>query len=112
MSEFKGLLKNKLQAIYYAYNPDAIGHGPYPDALEKWDELTATGQRVVAVGGSDAHAMHASLGPLKRILFPYEFHFQTINTHIFTDEVLTGDARTGQEISPGSVKERSCFCGI
>jgi hypothetical protein len=111
MSEFKGLLKNKLQAIYYAYNPDAIGHGPYPDVLEKWDELTAKGQRVVAVGGSDAHAMHASLGPLKRILFPYEFHFQAINTHIFTDEALTGDAEQDRKSVLEALKNGHAFVG-
>jgi hypothetical protein len=91
MSEFKGLLENKLKAIYYAYNPQKIGHGPYPDVLVKWDELTASGQQVVAVGGSDAHAMNASMGPLKRVLFPYEFHFQAVNTHIITPDPLTGD---------------------
>jgi hypothetical protein len=92
MSEFKGLLENKVKAIYYAYNPEAIGHGPYPDVLVKWDEITATGQRVVAVGGSDAHAIPARLGPLKRVLFPYEFHFQAVNTHIHTTEAMVGDA--------------------
>lgn len=92
MSEFKSLLTSKLKAIYYAYNPEVVAHGPFPEALQKWDEITATGQQVVAVGGSDAHAMRASLGPLKRVLFPYEFHFQAVNTHIYTLEPFSGDA--------------------
>lgn len=91
MSEFKSLLKNKIMAIYYAFNPEAVAHGPFPEAIQKWDELLATGKRVVAVGGSDAHAMNARLGPLKRVLFPYEFHFRAVNTHIFTKNPLTGD---------------------
>jgi hypothetical protein len=92
MSEFKSLLKNKLHAVYYAFNPDRIGHGPFPEVLAIWDEITGTGKRAVAVAGSDAHQMNARLGPLKRILFPYEFHFRAVNTHIFTDNALTGNA--------------------
>jgi hypothetical protein len=111
MSEFKGLLENKLKAIYYAYNPDAIGHGPYPSVLLKWDEITATGQRVVAVGGSDAHAMRASLGPLKRVLFPYEFHFQAVNTHIHTTEPLVGDAALDRITVLEALRKGHAFVG-
>lgn len=111
MSEFKGLLKNKLQAIYYAYNPEAIGHGPYPEVLKKWDALTATGRRIVAVGGSDAHAIKASLGPLKRVLFPYEFHFQAVNTHIFTEEPLTGDLTTDRKAVLDALRSGHAFVG-
>jgi hypothetical protein len=92
MSEFKSHLKSKAWAAFYAFNPRQIACGPFPAALEKWDELLATGRRVVAIGGSDAHAFPITLGPLKRLLFPYEFHFHTVNTHIFVLEPLSGDA--------------------
>lgn len=111
MSEFKGLLENKLKAIYYAYNPRKVGHGPYPDVLVKWDELTATGQRLVAVGGSDAHAMNASLGPLKRVLFPYEFHFQAVNTHIYTPEPLVGDSVQDRRAVIEALRSGHAFVG-
>jgi hypothetical protein len=91
MSEFKSLLTGKLQAIYYAYNPEKVAHGPFADSLAKWDELLASGRRVVAIGGSDAHAIPASLGPIHRILFPYEFHFQAVNTHVITPQPLSGN---------------------
>ncbi len=90
MSEFKSLLKSKLHAIYYAYNPQRIARGPFPEAVRKWDELLAAGRRVVAVGGSDAHQLPARLGPLRRVLFPYEFHFRCVNTHMLIPEPLTG----------------------
>lgn len=91
MSEFKSLLKNKLRAIFYAYNPERVAHGPFPETLRKWDQLLSQGNRVVAIGGSDAHALPASLGPLKRTLFPYPFHFQAINTHVFISSPLNGE---------------------
>ena len=111
MSEFKGLLKNKLAAIYYAYNPEAVGHGPYPVVIQKWDEITLTGQRVVAVGGSDAHALHANLGPLKRVLFPYEFHFRAVNTHIFTEQALTGDLIQDRQAVFQALRKGHAFVG-
>jgi hypothetical protein len=111
MSEFKSLLKGKLKAIYYAYNPKTIGHGPFPAALKKWDEMTDSGQRVVAVGGSDAHAMKGNLGPLKRILFPYEFHFQAVNTHILTEEVLSGNYHKDRKTVLNALRNGHAFVG-
>lgn len=87
-SEFKSLLKSKWHALYYAYQPKRIARGPFPDTLKRWDQLTSNGQRVVAVGGSDAHALSASMGPLKRTIFPYRFHFQGVNTHLLTPTPL------------------------
>jgi hypothetical protein len=91
MSEFKSLLKTKLHALYYAYNPTLIAHGPFPETLQKWDKQLLAGQRLMAIGGSDAHALPARLGPLHRTLFPYEFHFRSINTHILIDHPLEGN---------------------
>jgi len=111
MSEFKSLLKNKLLAIYYAYNPQVVAHGPFPEVVKKWDKLTATGQQVVAVGGSDAHALKVNLGPLKRVLFPYEFHFQAVNTHIHTPNPLTGDLDKDKETVLDALRRGHAFVG-
>ncbi len=91
MSEFKSLLKSRLHAIYYALNPERIARGPFPETLRRWDELLARGQRVAAVGGTDAHAQMQNMGPLRRTLFPYEFHFRTINNHILVKSALRGE---------------------
>jgi len=32
------------------------------------------------------------MGPLRKKIFPYEWHYQTINNHILLDESLTGNA--------------------
>jgi hypothetical protein len=91
LSEFKSRLRTRLHAIYYAFNPAAIAQGPLPETLLKWDELMAGGRQIVAVGGSDAHALPGSLGPLRKTLFPYEFHFRAINTHLSLQTALSGD---------------------
>jgi hypothetical protein len=58
--------------------------------LAKWDELLVTGLRVAAVGGSDAHQLPGKMGPLRRTIFPYRTHFESINTHLLLPEPLTG----------------------
>jgi len=111
LSEFKSYLKNKLQGIFHAYFPQFIGHGPYPEVIQKWDELLMEGNRIVAIGGSDAHAWPHSLGPLSRIIFPYLFHFKAINTHVFTSEPLTGDAATDRRLVYEAIEKGRCFIG-
>jgi len=91
MSEFKSLLSSYPNAIRYAFNFENVAHGPFKETLKLWDELLALGKPVVAIGGSDAHQMPASLGPLKRTLFPYEKHFRAVNTHLLLPQPLSQD---------------------
>lgn len=98
-SELKTVIKSLPDAVFYAFNPQYIARGPHPDTLRKWDELTSAGKRVVAIGGSDAHALPKRLGPIRRTLFPYLFHFRSINTHLYLPNPLTGNlADDRQEI--------------
>ncbi len=91
MTEFKSHLTGYIPAIRYSLNFDRVAYGPFSDTLRKWDELLANGKPVVAVGGSDAHQLPGSLGPIKRTLFPYEDHFRAVNTHLLLPDPLTGD---------------------
>jgi hypothetical protein len=91
MSNFKGLLTSRSKALRIANQPDKYIIGPSPEALHKWDELLAQGNRTVAVGGSDAHGFIYTMWMLTREIFPYEFLFNTINTHILTQREFSGD---------------------
>jgi hypothetical protein len=79
--------------------------------LQRWDELLAKGRPVVAVGGSDAHAFHVSLGPIHRIIFPYEFHFRAVNTHILVPEPLNGDAAGDRRQILDALRQGHAFIG-
>ncbi len=111
MSEFKSLLKSIFHGIYYVFNPKSIAHGPSHKSLQKWDELLSKGSRVVAIGGSDAHALPVSLGPIKRTLFPYEFHFQCINTHLLSASPLSGDFESDRKIIYNALQQGQVFIG-
>jgi hypothetical protein len=90
-SEIKNVIKNKFDALLFGFFPELIAHGPHAQTIQIWDDLISKGQRVVAIGGSDAHASRMRLGPLQKIIFPYQFHFSTINTHLLVSSPLSGD---------------------
>jgi hypothetical protein len=92
MSNFKGVLgSNKLQVVRAAFNPEKHVVGPEPETLAKWDELLGQGRKVAAVGNSDAHGTTFHMGPLTRQIFPYEFLFRAVNTHLLLREELNGE---------------------
>jgi hypothetical protein len=111
MSEFKSLMKNWIQAAFYVFNPKLVARGPFPAALERWNKLLEGGKRVVAIGGSDAHAFKVVLGPIRRTVFPYSFHFQAVNTHLFIEEPLNGEVHHDRKLILGALSEGHAFIG-
>jgi hypothetical protein len=49
------------------------------------------------------------MGPIHRIIFPYEFHFKTINTHVFVPEPLTGDVPSDKKMIYEALAAGRCF---
>ncbi len=98
MSEFKTRIPTLLHALLYAYWPTAGIRGPFKAALQLWDRLLAAGQPAVGIGGADAHGNAYSLGPLRRVVFPYDYLFRAVNTHILAQGPLSGTVADGQAI--------------
>lgn len=111
LSEFKGLLTGYLPAIFYAFNFKRVARGPFPQSISIWDRLLSQGKKVVAVGGSDAHNLFGKLGPITRKLFPYEWHFGAINTHVLTSSALTGDAADDRLLIYDALRLGHCYIG-
>ena len=110
LSELKSLLPTRLHGIFYAFFPAFMAHGPPAATLRQWDHLLHE-RRIVAIGGSDAHALEMRLGPLRRIVYPYEYHFASINTHILVSEALTGDAVSDGRRIYAALAAGRCFVG-
>ncbi len=110
LSELKTVIPTRLHGILYAFFPALLGHSPMPATLKKWDELLLR-SRVVAVGGSDAHELRAHMGPLHRVLYPYEFHFRAINTHVLLPEPLSGEAEADGRLIYAALGAGHCFVG-
>jgi len=111
MSEFKSRLTSRANAVRHALNPEQGIHGPFPETLAKWDALTTAGRRVVGIGNADAHGTTHALGGLKRVIFPYEFLFRTVNTHILTETPLTGDLAADKRLVLEALAKGHCFVG-
>jgi hypothetical protein len=110
-SEFKPRIKTYLHALYYAFNPNRIARGPFEETLRRWDHLLAEGRNVVAIGGSDAHGLKKRLGPLRRTIFPYEFHFRAVNTHLLIPGPLTGDVSQDTRMVVDAFRQGHLFIG-
>lgn len=111
LSELKTVAPTIFHGAFYAFLPAFVARQPIPATVAKWDELLAHGQRVVAIGGSDAHALHIGLGPISRVIFPYEFHFRTVNTHVILSEPLSGDTNTDKQLIYEAMRQGHCFVG-
>ncbi len=109
-SEFKTVIPSLLHGLFYAYFPHLIAKGPPEATLRKWDELLAK-SRLVAVGGSDAHASPHTLGPLRRVIFPYDFHFRAINTHVLLPRPLSGEFEADEGLILEALGAGHCFIG-
>lgn len=88
---FKQATIARLRLLPMALNPQKIVTAPEKRTLAFWDEMLADGKRVVVVGNSDAHGTPMSMGPIHREIFPYEFLFRAVNTHVLVDGELTGE---------------------
>jgi len=110
-SELKVNAKSKIQAIFYAFFPNRLAHRPPLPTVQKWDELTRSGKRIVAIGGADAHALHMRLGPLRKRIYPYEFHFKAVNTHLLTPSLLSGNLADDRRMVLAALKKGNCFIG-
>lgn len=92
MSGFKAVLNTgPRKAIRYAFQPEDGMVGPPPETLALWDNLLSEGYRAVGIGGSDAHGTTFRVGPFKHTVFPYDFLFSCVNTHILSAQAFTGD---------------------
>jgi hypothetical protein len=111
MTEFKSLLHSRLDALLYSFRPASITRGPFPGAVERWDSLLRSGARTVAIGGADAHAFTGRMGPIHRVIFPYAFLFRGVNTHVLTDEPLSGDEATDRQRIFHALSRGRCFVG-
>lgn len=110
-SEFKTVVRNFGQALFYAFLPELIPHQPLPQTLAKWDELLCKGQKIFAVCGSDAHALHFKKGLIQKTIFPYRYHFSTINNHLLLPHPLTGDLIEDKRSIYKALFSGSCFIG-
>ena len=111
MSDFKASLKNWPLAVFFAFFPSWAIRGPFGQTVRKWDELLASGQKVVAIGNADAHGTPYHLGPISRPVLAYEYLFRCVNTHVLLSKPLSGNVVADRKLFLEAVGEGRCFIG-
>jgi len=109
LSELKTTAKNWLHTIFLVFFPQLIGNHPHPEALKQWDTLLAQGRKVVAFGGADAHALIKHIGPFTKKIFPYEFHFRGVTTHLLVENPISGDLLVDRQMILDSFRKGHAF---
>lgn len=104
----KALSKQKILYWYLFDRNGPVKEGPPPECKEIWDRLTQK-KKVVAIGGTDAHAVHVRLGFFTAVIFPYYDLFRTVNTHIVLHEKLSSDFNMAKEQIFKALREGRCF---
>lgn len=90
-SRWKNKMFSYLIALWATLHPERYMSGADPRTLALWDEFLSRGMRIAAVGNSDAHGTPMRLGPIRRDIYPYEFLFRAVNTHVLLPNPLNGD---------------------
>jgi hypothetical protein len=111
LSEIKNVSSNILEAAFYALFPAYLAHHPLPETLTIWDDLLKKGQRMVAVGGADAHCIPYHIGPFTHDVLPYEYHFKSINNHLLLPQELSGKAEVDKKAIYQALKKGCSFIG-
>jgi hypothetical protein len=111
MSRFKDHIQTRQEALRGAFRPEELIIGPAPETLALWDQWLETGRHIVGIGGADAHGTRFTLGPISHTVFPYDFLFNCVNTHILTKSPLTGDAQHDKSLIYQGLREGRAFIG-
>lgn len=78
----------RIAGWYIDKGRSSMMYSPPKECLALWDCYTASGKRVVAVGGSDAHAVRRKILGISMEIFSYTFLFRTINVYLVLKEPL------------------------
>ncbi len=111
MSDFKASLKNWPLAVFFAFFPSWAIRGPFGQTIRKWDELLASGQKVVAIGNADAHGTPYHLGPISRPVLAYAYLFGCVNTHVLLPKPLSGNVAADRKMLFDAIGAGRCFIG-
>ena len=112
MTDIKRQLRTVPRGMLGAYLRPSTITAPFPETLARWDELLASGRKVVAIGNSDAHAMHFTIYKIfRRTVHPYEYIFRAVNTHLLVDQPLARDPVRARRQIQDALANGHCFVG-
>ncbi len=114
-SRWKSLSQSRLKMLYwYFFQRDApLYGGPSVESLQLWDKKTRE-RPVVAIGGSDAHAIPFKIFCFNTVIFPYRYLFETVNTYVMLNRSWDEDENAGEMKRRvlDALKEGRCYISL
>jgi hypothetical protein len=99
-------------ALRFLLAPERLVHGPPEENLRRWDELNRSRQ-VIGIGGIDAHQFGKRLpGGLVLRLMGYARSFRQLRTHVWTEELLSGDVLHDQAQVLDALRAGRCYIAV
>jgi hypothetical protein len=110
MTEAKSHLRWPLAPLVL-WAPSLFLRGPFAATLAKWDERLARGERLTAIGNSDAHGIEVRRGPLRWVVYDYAWMFRAVNTHVLLPQPLQRDLANDKRMLLNALREGRTFVG-
>src|SRR5258708_5301468 len=111
MSSFKDLITSRPSVLKAAFQPDEVMIGPNPETMALWDKLLGEGLHVVGIGNADAHGTTFRIGPLRHVVFPYDFLFNCVNTHVLLQQPFSGNWQQDQIALYRAIAQGNVYIG-
>jgi hypothetical protein len=111
MGDWSSTLSSTWSVAKAVFSPGRHLKGPTRTTLQRWDELT---QRFhcAAIGEVDNHGTAKRLAGFSKIIFPFEFAFRTIRTHLLLDQPWTGDLQTDRGAVWAALKQGRSYVSL
>ncbi len=111
MSDWNASLSSPWSTLYACLRPAHVLKGPSTKTLARWDELTQK-DHCVAIGEIDNHAHVRSFFGLQRTIFPFEFAFRTIRTHVLLEKPLLQDAKLDERTLLAALRQGQSYVSL
>lgn len=112
MTDWQDKLASFFRAALAIVFPAFILSGPRKETLERWDRLNLdkTRNRLISgYGEIDNHDFRKKVFAMTFRIFPFDFAFKTVSTHILLKKELSADAEEAKTQIMESVKNSSVY---
>lgn len=112
-SHWRSRAKSAPRLLYwFLLNRKAAMDGPPVSGLKLWDCYTTAGHQVVAIGGTDAHAVRRKVAFVPVKIFSYRYLCRTINTYICLREPLSDLFPAAKDQIYSALKNGNCYVSL
>ena len=112
MTDWHEKLTSHFRAFFAFLFPAFTLSGPKKETLERWDALNMEGKRETLVSGYgeiDNHNTRKKIFGVTLRIFPFDFAFKTVSTHILLKEKLSGDIETAKRQIVNAIKSSALY---